>query len=125
MKLRSWYKIQKTKRNPRIKQYRSCQCNQEHIHHSRMEAQYCNNLYLIKKSGEIKEIERQVKYSLDVNGAHIANMYVDFVVTFKGGRKEIHEFKGFGTEVWQLKKKLFEAIYPKIPYVVKTQKDLW
>jgi hypothetical protein len=47
-----------------------------------------------------------------VNGKHIANYFCDFLVTFEDGREEWHEVKGFQTEVWRLKEKLFRAIYP-------------
>lgn len=113
------------KRQPRIKNYHSCYCNEGHWHQSRGEAAYCNQLYLLKKAGEIINVEQQIQYSLDVNGKHITNIRPDFRVTLNDGSETIHEYKGMETQIWQIKKKLFEALYPEIPYIVKTRKDLF
>jgi len=40
-------------------------------------------------------------------------------VETKGGGFEFHEVKGYATDVWKIKKKLVEALYPEIPYIVK------
>lgn len=89
-------------------------------YHSKLEAQYAIDLDLLKKAGEIEGWERQVKIPLDVNGFHIANYYVDFVVTHKNGIKEFVEVKGFETEVWRLKWKLFEALMSDKPDIKLT-----
>ena len=88
------------------------------MHDSRAEAGYCNQLNVLEKSGEIKSYEIQKTFRLDVNGKHICNHRVDFLVTNKNGEVMVEEFKGFGTEVWRIKKKLFEACYPGIEYIV-------
>ena len=104
------------------KQYRnkylnkSCRCHSGHQHDSRFEAGYCDELALQVKVGHIKSYEIQKQYSLDINGSHICNHIVDFVVTNKLGLIEIHETKGFATRDWRIKWKLFEALYPDIPY---------
>jgi hypothetical protein len=103
---------------PRVKNYQSCRCGQSHWHHSRGEAGYCNVCELRKKAGNIKEYEIQKKFSLDVNGIHIANMYVDFWITGNDDRQWVEEYKGFGVEVWRIKMKLFKALYPDIEYRV-------
>lgn len=59
--------------------------------------------------GEIKDLERQVKIDLRAYDKHITNYYIDFVVTHNDDSKEYIEVKGFATEVWRLKWKLFEA----------------
>jgi hypothetical protein len=41
------------------------------------------------------------------------------------GRKEVHEYKGVATEVWKLKKALFENEYPDIPYIVIYHKSAY
>lgn len=78
-----------------------------------MEAGYAATLELLKKSGEILEYTPQFKLSLDVNGHHVCNYYVDFMVVDKFGEKQLHEVKGFRTAVWELKWKLTEALYGK------------
>lgn len=79
-------------------------------YHSRFEAKYAQDLELRKIAGDVKSWDRQVKISLDVNGKHICNYYLDFVVYLPNGDKEYVEVKGFETDVWRLKWKLFEAI---------------
>lgn len=100
----------------------SCTCNQGHLHDSRGEASYCNDLELLKKAGEIKGYENQVTFDLVVNGKTICEHRVDFLVTTNSGKKEVNEFKGFATDVWNLKRKLFEAVYPDIKYIVVREK---
>lgn len=89
-------------------------------YHSKLEAQYATDLDMLKKAGQIKDWERQVKISLDVNGYHIANYYIDFIVYHTNGTTEYVEVKGFPTEVWRLKWKLFEALYSDKPDVKLT-----
>lgn len=97
---------------------RTCRCNRGHIHDSIGEANYCNQLDALVKAREIKSYEIQQKYMFKVKGKHITTHIVDFVVTTNEGKEEVHEVKGFATEVWRIKWKLFEALYPKIPYHV-------
>ena len=112
------------KKAPRIKGYKSCYCVQGHWHHGTGEARYCDKLHILKKAKCIKKIERQVHYDFYVNGKFIYSHRPDFRVTRAGGRIEIHEYKGLATEIWKIQKRLFEALHPNIPYVVKTSKDL-
>lgn len=92
--------------------YKSQSCNYNGIlYHSKFEAGYAGELDLRKKANDIKDWERQVKISLDVNGFHIANYYVDFLIHHNDGLKEYVEVKGFETDTWKLKWKLFEALY--------------
>ena len=83
------------------------------FYHSKKEAAYAAELDLRKKAGDIIGWERQVKISLDVNGYHICNYYIDFVVQCTDGVIEYVEVKGFETDMWRLKWKLFEALYGK------------
>jgi hypothetical protein len=64
------------------------------------------------KKDRVKNWERQYKISLDVNGVHIANYFIDFKVEFEDGRKEFWEVKGMETDLWRLKWKLTKALYP-------------
>ena len=83
-------------------------------YHSKKEAGYAAELDLRKKASDIKGWERQIKISLDVNGYHICNYYVDFLITHMDGQKEFVEVKGFETPEWQLKWRLFEALHETI-----------
>lgn len=78
---------------------------------SKKEAQYAWELDQLVKVGEVLSWEKQKRISIDVNGHHICNYYIDFVVYHKGGLIEYVEIKGFETDVWKLKWKLFEAFY--------------
>lgn len=97
---------------------RSCRCNQDHRHDSIGEARYCDNLSMIKERGFIKDFRTQARYILTVNGKKICEHRVDFEVDYFNKPMEVHEFKGFATREWAMKKKLFEALYPAIPYKV-------
>lgn len=78
---------------------------------SKFEAKVGGDYEMMKKAGEIKGYECQSKVSLDVNGYHICNYYLDFKVEHNDGTIEWIEVKGFETPLWKLKAKLFEAIY--------------
>lgn len=104
---------------------KSCTCWARHLHQSILEADYCNELALLKKSGQIGDYEIQHKIEITVAGKHICNHYVDFIVFKPGGVIEFHEVKGYSQEIWKLKRKLVEALYPKIPYIVKYEKSKW
>lgn len=95
---------------------KTCRCHLGHNHDSCMEAGYCDQLSMLKTMKEIRDFKTQVSYSFDINGAHICNHIVDFLVEDKDGHLEVHEVKGFANEVWRIKFKLFEALYPEIPY---------
>jgi hypothetical protein len=78
---------------------------------SKKEAKYYCELKLRLQAGEIIAFERQKPFSLDVNDKHICKYLADFIVLYKSGKVEIIDVKGFRTEEYKLKKKLFEAIY--------------
>lgn len=97
---------------------KSCFCLSKHWHQSIQEANHCNKLLAMKQDGDIHDYKTQVKFSLDVNGEHICNHYVDFAVYNKDGLQHVEEVKGFGTRLWQIKARLFKAIYKGIDYKV-------
>jgi len=116
---RSWGNARK---GPRVKGYKSCKCKLEHIHDSRGEAAWCNMLELRRKAGDIKKFEIQKTFQFFVNDKKICGHRVDFVVFGLDGQKWVEEYKGWASEVWQIKKKLFEALYPDIEYIVINHK---
>lgn len=79
-------------------------------YHSTLEAKYAQDLDWRLKAKDIKSWKRQVKISLDVNGKHICNYYIDFVITHNDDSIQYIEVKGFETQVWKLKWKLFQAL---------------
>ena len=93
-------------------------CHQGHSHPSMLEADYCDTLHLVAKSDKrIRSIEYNKPYDLSVNGVKICVHRPDWTVMTAEG-VEVHEAKGMPTPSWRLKKKLFEALYPNIKYVV-------
>ena len=80
---------------------------------SKFEASKAAELALLKRAKEIKDFKEQVKIPLEVNGYHICNYYIDFVITHNDGEIEYLETKGYSTDVWKLKWKIFEALYDK------------
>lgn len=84
---------------------------------SGFEARYAADLDLMLRAGKIVSWERQVKIPLDVNGYHICNYYIDFKVYHKDKTIEYVETKGYATDVWKMKWKIFEALYANKPNV--------
>lgn len=68
------------------------------------EADYYNELKLRLQAGEIKGFCRQAEFILGNNVRYKA----DFVVFNNDGTSEIIDVKGFKTDIYKLKKKLFE-----------------
>jgi len=97
---------------------KTCRCNQDHLHDSIGEADYCNELEYLRRAGEIKSYKTQVTYQLEVNGHKICEHRPDFLVTELDGTQAVHEYKGLRTAVFNLKHKLFQACYPEIPYYI-------
>ena len=100
----------------------------DYVYDSRFEGQYAQELALRKAAGEITKWERQVKISLEVNGYHICNYYIDFIVYYPDGTIEYVETKGVAFPTWKLKWKLFEALFsekPNVRLLVVQQKSNW
>ena len=95
-----------------------CACSQGHIHMSRLESKHCDMIGAMQKDGQILSFEVQKKFDLCINGKKICSHYVDFLLEYQGGKKEVIESKGFETAIWILKHKIFEACYPDIKYSV-------
>jgi len=90
----------------------------DRIYDSALEASYAKDLDWMKKAGEIKEITPQFKLRLDINGTHIANYFMDFKVELPDGRIEMHEVKGYETDVWRMKWRIAVAIFPQYNFVL-------
>lgn len=90
----------------------------EYRYDSQKEANYAAQLDWRKKAGEILEITRQHKLSLDIGDDHICNYYVDFKIELADGRIEYHEVKGWPTPEWKIKWKLAQAIYGAEKFVL-------
>lgn len=100
-----WFKKKQNKYNATKYDYNGI------IYHSKKEAAFAKELDLRIKAKDIKSWTRQEKISIDVNGHHICNYYIDFTITHNDNSIEFTEIKGYETDVWKLKWKLFEALY--------------
>lgn len=92
---------------------------------SKREATKAFELDLLLRAKLITKWEKQKKISLDVNGCHICNYYIDFIIYHNGGVlddgiTEYCEIKGFETSTWRIKWKLFEALYGSTPNIKLT-----
>jgi Protein of unknown function (DUF1064) len=91
---------------------------------SKLEAGVAQEIELLSKAGEVVKVEPQKTFPLYAkNGARICNHRVDFLLTFKDGHQEVWEAKGMATEIWRLKRLMFEDNYPLITYWVITARE--
>lgn len=100
-----WYQKRGSKYGAKSTEYEG------NVYHSKKEAGYAKELDLRVRAKDIKGWRRQVKIPLDVNGYHICNYYIDFIIEHNDGTLEYTEVKGFETDTWRMKWKLFEALY--------------
>lgn len=85
---------------------------------SAAERDYAAQLEHQKKLGIIVAYQRQFPFELTSHGKKICTHYVDFLVYQANEGESVHEVKGHETDLWKIKRKLFEACYPEIPYIV-------
>jgi hypothetical protein len=88
------------------------------IFDSKRESEFYRKLLMLKKIGEVMEIELQprldylITYSANGNTYEKTAFYRgDFKVTFADGRWEIWDAKGFRTLEFRRKKKIIEKLY--------------
>lgn len=77
---------------------------------SRKEARRWQELKLLERAGQIENLDRQVKFPLDVDGVHICNYFADFTYDEKS-QVVVEDCKGIRTRDYKLKAKLMLAIY--------------
>lgn len=87
---------------------------------SKKESKRYQELKLLEKNGDITELELQPRFTLQPkyrkNGKTIRKIeYVaDFSYRDKKGKHIVEDVKGIKTEVYKLKKKIFEYKYPTL-----------
>jgi hypothetical protein len=81
---------------------------------SQREARAWGCLELLEKAGRIRDLKRQVTYTIAVNGQTICRYIADFVFEEDRGKGEwvkvVADSKGFPTPVYQLKRKLMRIV---------------
>jgi hypothetical protein len=80
------------------------------------EANRYQELRLLERAGEIKDLELQPRFTLqeafEIAGRHVRKIeYVADFAYVKDGRPVIEDVKGMKTDVYKIKKKLFEKQY--------------
>jgi hypothetical protein len=84
---------------------------------SKKEAKRYTELLLLEKAGIIQDLQTQVKFELQPSyktgnkAIRAINYIADYVYYDKLGKLIVEDCKGFKTEVYKLKKKLFEYKY--------------
>ena len=84
------------------------------------EADYYCQLKILKMAGEIKDFGLQEKYELQPmfkkdGVTHRSITYAaDFVIENNDGTTDVVDVKGFETQVFKIKRKLFEYKYPEL-----------
>jgi hypothetical protein len=69
-------------------------------------------LQLQEHAGDIRNLKRQIRYDLIINGVNCGYYRADFEYDLVAtGAHIVEDFKGFKTPVYNLKKKLMKAIH--------------
>lgn len=84
---------------------------------SKAEARRYQELKILERGGVITNLELQPKFPLVVEGVKVATYIADFAYTDKHGSKVVEDVKGMETDVFKIKRKLFEVLY-KIPLTI-------
>ena len=82
---------------------------------SKREAARHQELLLLQRAGTIRDLKRQPKYDLEVNGQHICR-YVGDWFYFEGNQRVCEDSKGFQTKDWKIKWALVQALFPMIEF---------
>ncbi len=64
----------------------------------------------LQQMGFIHDLSLQVVFPIAINNEHICNYIADFTYT-ENKKYIVEDFKGYRTNIYRLKKKLFEAAY--------------
>lgn len=79
---------------------------------SQMEYSRYKMLQLLERSGDIRNLKRQPRFDLVVNGVKVGYYKADYEYDLTTtGAHIVEDCKGFKTPVYRLKKKLVKALY--------------
>jgi len=78
---------------------------------SKREANRYGELKLLLHAGEISDLERQVRFKIDVGGIHVCDYIADFVYGKAHGAVVVEDVKGMRTPIYRLKRKLMKAVH--------------
>lgn len=77
---------------------------------SKSEYRRHQELVLLERAGEIKNLKRQPKFDIVVNGIKICSYRADWEYD-ESGEHVVEDYKGYRTAEYLLKKKLIKALY--------------
>jgi hypothetical protein len=79
---------------------------------SKAEGRRYSQLRLLESAREIKDLELQPSYPIEINGVKVCTYKADFRYFDRlTGKHVVEDVKGFLTPVFRLKKKLLKAAY--------------
>lgn len=90
---------------------------------SKKESKRAQELEFLEKIGKIKNLQKQVRFILQdgyVNNEGQKIRPISYVADFvyeENGQKIVEDSKGFRTEVFVLKKKMFMKLYPEYKFI--------
>lgn len=105
----AFQKAWKTQRRPQ-KYGNVKEVTQDGIFDSQAEYRRWCELKLLQRAGRIRNLERQVRFSFDLNGVHICDYIADFSY-FDNDERVIEDRKGVETDVFKIKAKMMLAFY--------------
>ena len=100
-------------KSPKRNKYRAIKTEVEGIiFDSKKESRRWLDLRLLEKAGKISNLQRQVKFSFDIEGFHICNMILDFTYE-ENGEVVTEDVKSVATKTraYVIKKNLLKALY--------------
>lgn len=80
---------------------------------SKKEANRYSELRILLDRGEIRQLEMQPRFACVVNGVKVCTYVADFCY-LTDRKRVIEDVKGVKTDVYSLKKKLVEALFPGV-----------
>lgn len=76
------------------------------------EAKRWKQLTVLERAGVINSLKRQVRFPLMVNDKLVCTYIADFTYVDESGQKVIEDSKGYATQLFRTKAKLFAALHP-------------
>jgi hypothetical protein len=88
-------------------------CAADHLHDSKLEAGRCDQLSAMEGDGTITHLVQQPEFKCQIDGKLVCTYRADHGYRMAdSGLQIVEDTKGKTTPVFNLKKKLVEAIYP-------------
>jgi len=98
--------------SPKASKYRNVKTESSGIvFDSKKESKRYEELKLMERAGEIRNLTLQPKYPIIVEGIKICVYRADFTYQTKQGQTVVEDVKGIRTQAYGIKKKLMRAVY--------------